>query len=238
VRVAVLGATGRTGRIVVDELLRRGHEVVALVRDRQAAGLPAAAQTVSGDARDPSALGLLLEGAQAVVSALGPRRGDATLHREVAGLLVEALPAAGVRRFVGISGAGIDVPGDEKGLRDRVVSRTIQRLGGQAVHDKAVEHQVWAASGLDWTLVRPPRPGRPAGDRRGGALGLPLAAHDLDPARRPGPLRRGLRRAGPARPGRARWSRGAEACWPAASPASATPRCSRSARSPTRAAHR
>jgi putative NADH-flavin reductase len=156
-RVAVLGATGRTGREIVDELLQRGHEVVALVRDPEAAGLPAAARTVRGDARDASAVGQLLEGAQAAVSALGPRRGDVTLHREVAALLVDALPAAGVRRFVGISGAGIDVPGDAKGLRDRVVSSLIQRLGGQAVHDKAVEHSVWAASGLDWTLVRPPR---------------------------------------------------------------------------------
>jgi len=143
----------------VDELLGRDHEVVALVRDRdrEAAGLPAAAQTISGDARDPSAIELLLAGAQAVVSALGPRSRDVTLHRDVAALLVEALPAAGVRRFVGISGAGVDVPGDQKGLRDRVVSTLIQRLGGQAVQDKAVEHRLWAASGLDWTLVRPPR---------------------------------------------------------------------------------
>ena len=156
-RVAVFGATGRTGRAVVDELLGRDHEVVALVRDREAAGLPAAAQTISGDARDRSAIELLLAGAQAVVSALGPRSRDVTLHRDVAALLVEALPAAGVRRFVGISGAGVDVPGDQKGLRDRVVSTLIQRLGGQAVQDKAVEHRLWAASGLDWTLVRPPR---------------------------------------------------------------------------------
>ncbi|WP_431192014.1 NmrA family NAD(P)-binding protein, partial [Staphylococcus aureus] len=31
-RVAVLGATGATGRLVVDELVRRGHTVVALTR--------------------------------------------------------------------------------------------------------------------------------------------------------------------------------------------------------------
>jgi putative NADH-flavin reductase len=156
-RVAVLGATGRTGRAVVDELLRRSHEVVALVREPQTAGLPPGVATVVGDARDPSAVAALVDGAQSVVSALGPRRKDATLHREVAHLLVAAMRGAGVRRFVGISGAGIDVPGDAKSLRDRVVSALIQRVGGQAVQDKALEHQVWAASGLDWTLVRPPR---------------------------------------------------------------------------------
>jgi len=155
--VAVLGATGRTGRPIVEELLRRSHRVAALVRDPSSADLPPAVQTVTGDARDPAAVAALLEGAQAVVSALGPRSGDNTLHREVAAVLVDRMRQAGSRRFVGISGAGIDVPGDAKSLRDRVASRLIQRLGGKTVQDKVIEQQVWAASGLDWTLVRPPR---------------------------------------------------------------------------------
>ncbi len=64
---------------------------------------------------------------------------------------------AGVRRFVGVSGAGIDVSGDAESRRDRVVSALIQRFGGDAARDKAAEHEQWARSDLDWTLVRPPR---------------------------------------------------------------------------------
>jgi putative NADH-flavin reductase len=158
VRVAVLGATGATGRLLVDELVRRGHTVVALTRSPQPDG-PEAVSWVAGDARDPGALATLVRGADAVVSALGPRRGDSTLHREVAPLLVTAMEEAGVRRFVGVSGAGIDVPGDRKSRRDRVISALVQRLGGQAVRDKALERQAWADSGLDWTLVRAPRLG-------------------------------------------------------------------------------
>ena len=156
-RPAVLGATGGTGRAVVDELLQRGHEVVALVRDPATAGLPGEVELRAGDARDPEALRALVAGADVVVSALGPRRGDVTLHREVAPLLVTAMRSAGLRRYVAVSGAGIDVPGDRKRLRDRVLSALLQRLGGETVRDKALEHEVWAASGLDWTLVRPPQ---------------------------------------------------------------------------------
>ena len=159
VQVAVLGATGGTGRQVVAELLERGHEVVALVRDPAGSGLPEQVRTVRGTARDRAAIAALVAGGDAVVSALGPRRGDTTLHREAAAGLVEAMRSAGCRRFVGVSGAGIDVPGDAKRLRDRVVSRLVQRLGGEAVRDKAHEREVWATSGLDWTLVRPPRLG-------------------------------------------------------------------------------
>ena len=164
VRVAVRGATGATGRLLVDELVRRGHTVVALTRSPRPDG-PETVSWVAGDARDPGALAALVRGADAVVSALGPRRGDSTLHREVAPLLVTAMEEAGVRRFVGVSGAGIDVPGDRKSRRDRVISALVQRLGGQAVRDKALERQAWADSGLDWTLVRAPRlgDGPPAG---------------------------------------------------------------------------
>ena len=70
---------------------------------------------------------------------------------------IAAMAAAGVRRFVGVSGAGIDVPGDRKSRRDRAISWLVQRLGGAVPADKVAEHRLWAASDRDWTLVRPPR---------------------------------------------------------------------------------
>ena len=76
VRVAVLGATGATGRLLADKRVRRGHTVVALTRSPQPDG-PEAVSWVAGDARDPGALATLVRGADAVVSAPGPRRGTA-----------------------------------------------------------------------------------------------------------------------------------------------------------------
>jgi putative NADH-flavin reductase len=154
VKVAVLGATGRTGRLIVEELQRRGHSVVALVRDpARLTGVP----TVVGSSRDPQALARLLPGVDVVISALGPVGKDHTLHRDTAQALIEAMAVASVKRFVGVSGAGIDVPGDRKTLRDRVISRLIQTLVGKAVADKPAEYRAFAASDLAWTLVRPPR---------------------------------------------------------------------------------
>ena len=155
-KVAVLGASGATGRLVVTALVAAGHQVSALVRTAPHPQ-PGDVRLVRGDARDPAALRVLVEGAGAVVSALGPRKGDRTLHREVAPLLLAAMTAAGARRFVGISGAGMDVPGDQKSRRDRVLSLLLQRIGGETVKDKTLEYEVWAASDRDWTLVRPPR---------------------------------------------------------------------------------
>jgi putative NADH-flavin reductase len=142
----------------VDQLLDRGHQVRVLARTPQKLGpLADRVTVVQGSSTDPAALDTLLEGADVVVSALGPTDKQPTLHRDTARALVEVMPRHGVARFVGVSGAGIDVPGDQKGVPDKVISFLIQRLGGAVAQDKIQEYGVWAASDLDWTLVRPPR---------------------------------------------------------------------------------
>ena len=158
-RIAVIGATGRTGRPLVEELLRRGHTLTVLVRDpaKLEGDLAERVVVVTGDSRTRSDLDRLIAGTEAVVSALGPTAKEADLHSETARALVEAMGAAGVRRFVGVSGAGIDVPGDQKSTSAKIISKAIQMLGGKVVADKPAEYAVLAASDLDWTLVRPPR---------------------------------------------------------------------------------
>jgi putative NADH-flavin reductase len=158
-RIAVIGATGRTGGLLAAELLRRGHTVTALVRTPQKLRqeIRDAIEVVPGASTDPEALDRLVAGADAVVSALGPTAKEGSLHTDTARALVPVMSKQGVKRFVGISGAGIDVPGDQKGPRDKVISFLIQKLGGAVVKDKPAEYAVYRDSDLDWTLVRPPR---------------------------------------------------------------------------------
>ena len=153
--VTVLGATGRTGRLLVAELLRRGHEVTVVVRDPY--GAPEGTHLVIGDSRDRQALAAALAGAEAVVSALGPRGKDHQLHRQTAAQLVPAMRAAGVRRYIGISGAGVNTAGDRKRARDRVISAGMGVFARSLVADKTAELAVWQDTEVDWTLVRPPR---------------------------------------------------------------------------------
>lgn len=138
---------------------RPGCDVTVLVRDpaKLPAGTRARVRVVVGDATDPASLADLLDGADAVVSALGPTGKEGDLHTRTAHALVEIMTIRGPRRFVGVSGAGIDVPGDRKAPKDKLISWLIRTLGGAVVKDKPAEYAVWAASGLDWTLVRPPR---------------------------------------------------------------------------------
>ena len=72
-RIAVLGATGATGRRLLDQALDRGHTVVALARDPARGVLPASPrlEVVAADVRDPASVAAALTGVDAVVSGLG-----------------------------------------------------------------------------------------------------------------------------------------------------------------------
>lgn len=71
-KVCVFGATGRTGRHVVTELVQRGIEVRAVVRDRdRAAMLPGEAEIVIGDVGDVASIDAALEGCSDLICATG-----------------------------------------------------------------------------------------------------------------------------------------------------------------------
>ena len=70
--VLVVGATGSIGRLVVEEAIRRGHAVRALVRTLgKARRLPPEAQVVPGDVTRPGTLPGAVDGVDAVVFTLG-----------------------------------------------------------------------------------------------------------------------------------------------------------------------
>src|SRR5208282_2869231 len=70
--VLVVGATGSIGRLVVDEAIRQGHAVRALVRDPdKARQLPTKAQIIIGDVTRPETLPGAVDGIDAVVFTLG-----------------------------------------------------------------------------------------------------------------------------------------------------------------------
>ncbi|MET9881962.1 NAD(P)H-binding protein [Streptomyces sp. NPDC006430] len=78
-KIALFGATGTIGALVLREALGRGHQVTAVVRDpARLAGSPAAAgaEVVHGDVLDPHSVAAAAAGRDVVVSAVGPGAGD------------------------------------------------------------------------------------------------------------------------------------------------------------------
>jgi len=154
-RVAVIGAGGRTGRRAVSVLQRRGHDVVAVVRT--AAKAPPAAEPRVADARDPVALAVAVAGADAVVSCVGPVRGESrTVMAESMRALLEAMQQTGIRRLVVVTASGWVVDGDDP-LSRFVAKPLLGVMLREANADLGETERSVRAGDRDWTIVRPPR---------------------------------------------------------------------------------
>jgi putative NADH-flavin reductase len=153
-KVLVLGATARTGRLIVSDAVMKGHSVTALVRSAAGADL-LGTELIEGDARDEIALGRAMDDCDAVVSALGTGMGfwKVSLLTEVTRALVPTMTRSGVRRLVCISALGV---GDSRGHGGFVFDRLFQPLLlSQAYKDKGRQEAAIRASPLDWVIVRP-----------------------------------------------------------------------------------
>jgi putative NADH-flavin reductase len=150
--VVVFGASGRTGRLVVEQALAKRHAVTAFVRSAAAfVEQPPSLRVVVGDALDDSAIEAAVTGQQAVVSTIGPNsnRPD-NIGSESTAKIIAAMKRQGVLRLLCITSAD-DV--DAGFLFERMVKPLFLR---HVFADKAAQEMSIFKSGLDWTIVRPP----------------------------------------------------------------------------------
>ena len=156
-RIVVFGATGSTGRQVVDQALSAGHDVTAVVRHPEQIAPRSHLVTRAGDVLDAASLTDSCRDADAVVSCIGPRsnlRPGAVMSVGTAHM-VSAAEGAGVRRFVFQSGIGLS-DGTELSRADRWVLAALWRpLFAAAIGDKAEGERLVCASALDWVIIRP-----------------------------------------------------------------------------------
>ena len=96
--VLVVGATGSTERLVVEEAIRQGYTTRALVRDRaKARALPADAEVVVGDVTRPDTLAAAVDGIDAVVLTLGSHGSKTEVEKVDSGGVRNILNALGPR---------------------------------------------------------------------------------------------------------------------------------------------
>jgi len=159
VKLAVFGASGRTGRPLVEQALAQGHEVRALVRDP--AKLPLQHERlvlVVGGATNADDVARTVEGADAVLSVLGQTKGSPKDLQTVATRhMVAAMKAHGVTRIISLTGAGVRDPQDKPKLVDRVFGLLLAVAARDVLRDANAHAEVLRGSGLDYTLVRGPR---------------------------------------------------------------------------------
>jgi len=98
-KIAIIGATGNVGRRLVEEALRRGHDVTAIARDTSALTSTSKLALTRADAQDPAALAAALAGHDAVISSVAFRMVEPAR-------LIAAVRSSGVKRYLVVGGAG------------------------------------------------------------------------------------------------------------------------------------
>lgn len=158
-KIVLFGATGNVGRRIAAEALRRGHEVVGVVRDPSAVEPPdPRVSLVRGDATMAESIVAVTKGADAVVSAISPRpnaRGlPAPSLASNARALIAGLRRAGVKRVLFVGGAGSLEVAPGKPLMDQPGFPEAYKAEAREGRDAL---NVWRAEGkeLDWTYLSP-----------------------------------------------------------------------------------
>jgi len=151
----VFGATGGTGRQLVEQALTQGHTVTAFARTPAKLGLQhARLHVVPGDVLDAAAVQAAVAGHDAVLSALGapaghkaPVRSEGTRH------ILHAMEQTGVRRFVCLTTLGM---GDSRPALPFAYKYLIVPLFlRSAFADSEIQEAYIRQSALEWTIARP-----------------------------------------------------------------------------------
>lgn len=157
-KIVVFGSTGGTGLALLQQAIQRRHQVVAFARDPQKIPISDAhLEVIKGDVLDPNAVKLAVDGADAVISALGVRLGQApgTVRSDGTRNIVDALLTVGVERFVSVSTIGVGDSYDRLSLVGRFLLPRI--IGIERLQEAKRQEEIIRQTNLKWTILRPPR---------------------------------------------------------------------------------
>jgi putative NADH-flavin reductase len=160
VKLAVIGANGRTGIEVVEQALSRGHQVAAIARRPEQVHLrDARLSTSQADALDAPGLTRSLAGASAVISTLGvgSSRAATNLYSQGTANIVAAMRAHGIRSLAVVSAAPVGPRAEQPFLERRVLMPILDRVFGATYADMRRMEEQLAESDVDWVALRPPR---------------------------------------------------------------------------------
>jgi putative NADH-flavin reductase len=156
-KIAVIGGTGKAGSFVIKELLKQGYSFKMLTRSSEKIiEKNPMIEVVTGNVRNYDTVLRLVSGCQAVISTLGPSKGEPETCSTAVWHLSRIMAKLNVKRYIEVAGLGIDTPDDKKGFRTRMITKMIKWFFPAVVNDRQKAYDILKAGKLKWTIVRCP----------------------------------------------------------------------------------
>jgi len=158
-RIALFGASGRTGQPFLKRALEKGYFVKALVRNP--GNIPQRDQKleiITGDVLDPEKVSETVRGTDLVVSLIGHVKGSPKwVQTDGIKHMVEAMEEHGLKKIISLSGGAVPFEKDQPGLMDRFFRGFMRLFLPKVLEDAEAHAEVLRNSDTDWIIVRGPR---------------------------------------------------------------------------------
>ncbi|MCX6247570.1 MAG: SDR family oxidoreductase [Bacteroidetes bacterium] len=152
-KIAIFGASGRTGILTVYQALDKGHQVTAFARKPSSVTIQHKNfKVIQGDILDYDKVKQAVEGQDVVISALGVEsRKPTTVLSEGTRLILRAMEECKVDRFICMSSAGI-LGNDAGFLFGKIIMPLFLK---EVFRDKVRQMKIIQETSLDWVIIRP-----------------------------------------------------------------------------------
>jgi putative NADH-flavin reductase len=148
-KLVILGATGKTGRVLVQQAVQRGHTVTAVVRNLDKLAATPGVKVIKGDVTRADELTKIFKGQDAVLSTLGNNNAKLQLIEHSSAAIIKAMQATGLKRVV----AELSFAGAESVQLNKVLG-VVANLGiGKMLVDQTKGVELFRRSKLDWTIA-------------------------------------------------------------------------------------
>jgi len=156
-KIAVIGGTGKAGKYLVKNLLAQGFQIKILLRHPENFKIiNPLIEVIKGDARDLTAIRILLEDCSAIISAVGQPKGEPSVFSQVSKNITEVMNEYGIKRYILLTGLNVDTPFDQKNEIVKQGTAWMYANYPLITADKQLEYEALVNSNIDWTLVRLP----------------------------------------------------------------------------------
>jgi putative NADH-flavin reductase len=168
--IIVFGATGGTGRLVVQQALEVGHRVTVIARNPDSVTIRHdRLDLVKGDIFQPHTFEKVIAGKDAVISCLGvQKRVFTTVYSEGVSNIIKAMEMYSVKRIICLSAGAVIVPPKGSFMTRFIIKNILQKRFAHLYSDMLAMEQMLRATDLNFTIIRPPwlRDTKPTGHYR------------------------------------------------------------------------